>query len=200
MDLAMWLPQFTHAMEEAFGERLLFLGLQGSRARGEALADSDIDTVVILDHLTGEDLEHFRSAVQILPYREKLCGFVSGAEVLAAWDRGELFQSVRDTVPLRGDLSTLVPPTGWEEAKKAVHTGACAIYHGCCHNLLYERSRESLAALYKTARFTLRAKAWADSGKDTAPAWKHCRRRFPDWIGIFWNGIWPSGPEKSFRI
>ena len=166
MDLTLWLPRFTAAMEAVFGERLLFLGLQGSRARGEAQADSDIDTVVILDRLTAEDLAAFRAAAEALPYREKLCGFVSSAAALRCWDRGELFGFIRDTVPLKGDLLVLPPPTGREEARAAVHAGACALYHGCCHNLLYDRDEGILAALYKSARFVLRAKAFADSGRD----------------------------------
>ena len=112
MDLTLWLPRFTAAMEETFGERLLFLGLQGSRARGEAQEDSDIDTVVILDRLTAEDLAAFRAAAETLPYGEKLCGFVSSAGVLRSWDRGELFGFIRDTVPLKGDLATGISMTG----------------------------------------------------------------------------------------
>lgn len=166
MDLTLWLPRFTAAMEETFGERLLFLGLQGSRARGEAQEDSDIDTVVILDRLTAEDLAAFRAAAETLPYGEKLCGFVSSAGVLRSWDRGELFGFIRDTVPLKGDLLALTPPTGRKEARKAVHAGACALYHACCHNLLYDRSGAILGALYKSARFVLRAKAFADGGED----------------------------------
>ena len=166
MDLTLWLPRFTAAMEETFGERLLFLGLQGSRARGEAQEDSDIDTVVILDRLTAEDLAVFRAAAETLPYREKLCGFVSSAAVLRSWDKGELCGFVRDTGPLKGALRALTPLTGREEAQKAVHAGACALYHACCHNLLYDRSGAMLAALYKSARFILRAKVFADGGED----------------------------------
>ena len=164
MEIGTWTAAFAGAMETAFGERLVFLGLQGSRARGEAGPDSDIDTVVILDRLTPEDLAVFRSAVAGLPHREKLCGFLSGAAELAAWDRGELFQFVLDTVPIRGDLAELTPALGAEDARRAVHAGGCAIYHACCHNLLYERSVELLAELYKGAAFTLRAKVMADEG------------------------------------
>ena len=164
MEITMWMEAFSKVMEEAFGQRLKFLGLQGSQARGEAGPDSDIDTVVILDRLLPEDLQRFRSAVAALPHREKLCGFLSGAAELAAWDRGELFQFVMDTVPMCGDLSSIAPPVGSEDARRAVHTGSCTIYHACCHNLLYERSTELLAGLYKMAGFVLRAKVMADNG------------------------------------
>lgn len=164
MEITVWMEAFSKLMEESFGQRLIFLGLQGSQARGEAGPDSDIDTVVILDRLLPDDLEKFRSAVAALPNREKLCGFLSGKAELAAWDRGELFQFVLDTVPIRGDLSSITPPLGREDAHRAVHTGSCTIYHACCHNLLHERSTELLAGLYKMAGFVLRAKAMADDG------------------------------------
>ena len=177
MEIGTWTAAFAKAMEAVFGERLVFLGLQGSRARGEAGPDSDIDTVVILDRLLPEDLEQFRAAAAALPNREKLCGFFSGAAELAAWDRGELFQFVLDTVPIRGDLAALTPTLGREDARRAVHAGGCAIYHACCHNLLYERSAELLAELYKGAAFTLRAKVMADAGAPcvrTTDLLNHC--------------------------
>ncbi len=168
MDNTAFLEAFCAAMDHAFGRRLVFLGIQGSRARGEAGPDSDIDMVVILDHLAPEDLEKYRRAVETLPEREKLCGFVSGARELAAWDRGDLFQLAVDTLPLRGELLDITGPLGRRDARRAVHTGACAIFHACCHNLLHARSAALLRDLYKTARFVLRAKAAADGGPDAA--------------------------------
>ena len=45
MDVQKWMKQLEAALREQFGERLFFLGLQGSRARGEAGPDSDIVAV-----------------------------------------------------------------------------------------------------------------------------------------------------------
>ena len=39
IDLKTWKPAAMAAVKEAFGERLLCLGLQGSYLRGEATAD-----------------------------------------------------------------------------------------------------------------------------------------------------------------
>ena len=100
----------------------------------------------------------------LLADRALLCGFVSGRRELAAWDRGELFQFVMDTVPLRGSLAEIVGEVGLPEARRAVHTGACAIYHGCCHSLLHGLDAEGLAALYKSARFVLQAKCFLETG------------------------------------
>ena len=65
-------------MERRFGSRVWLIGLQGSRARGEAREDSDIDTVLVLDRLEASDLAALREALSPLPERGKLCGFVSG--------------------------------------------------------------------------------------------------------------------------
>ena len=47
-----WMRQLSHRLQDAFGARLRFVGLQGSRARGEAGPESDIDAVVILDYVS----------------------------------------------------------------------------------------------------------------------------------------------------
>ncbi len=162
IDMEKWLQLFTEQMDRYFGDRLVFIGLQGSYARGEAGEGSDIDTVVIFDHLDGEDLERYRQAVDELPHRELLCGFVSGIEELEHWNRSELFQFYFDTTPIRGSLESLRPLIRAEDARRAVHSGACGIYHGCLHNFLHERSEEILRGLYKEARFVLQALLFAE--------------------------------------
>ena len=52
MDIEKWTEHFLNILEETFGSRVWFAGLQGSRGRGEATETSDIDMVVILDRLT----------------------------------------------------------------------------------------------------------------------------------------------------
>ena len=47
-----WMKDLTEKLKRQFGQRLLFVGLQGSYQRGEATADSDIDVVVLLDTLS----------------------------------------------------------------------------------------------------------------------------------------------------
>ena len=46
IDLKTWKPAAMAAVKEAFGERLLCLGLQGSYLRGGATAGSDIGLLV----------------------------------------------------------------------------------------------------------------------------------------------------------
>lgn len=160
-----WMQQLTYRLHDAFGPRLRFVGLQGSRARGESGPESDIDAVVILDAVSLADLRAYRALLAGMPEREKVCGFYGGQAELARWDRGDLFQFVHDTIPFYGDLSALTPPLGREEARRAALKGVCDIYHGCTHGLLFERDTAALRALYKMAAFALRAVYFCRTGE-----------------------------------
>lgn len=59
LDINAWMEDFQRALAQTFPGRLWFVGLQGSRARGEATAASDIDVVVVLDTLTAEDIRRY---------------------------------------------------------------------------------------------------------------------------------------------
>ena len=160
-----WLDRFVRAVTGTFPGRVVCIGLQGSRGRGEARPDSDIDMVVILDRLEYDDLIQYRKAVADLPNRELLCGFVSGREELLAWEPAELFQFYHDTRPILGDLEFLRSCFGREDAARAVRTGCCTLYHSCVHNVLHERDPALLAGLFKTALFTLQAKHYCETGQ-----------------------------------
>lgn len=164
MEIYAWMEDFLARMRVCFGSRLAFVGLQGSRGRGEGTADSDIDVVVILDRLTIKDLDAYRAAAADLPHRELLCGFVSGREELARWDAADLFQFYHDTTPYLGDLDFLLPRVDEAAVRRAVHLGACNIYHACCHNYLHEREPEILKACCKSAFFVLQARYYLETG------------------------------------
>lgn len=73
-----WMKEYQKMVENQFGERICFIGLQGSYGRNEATEQSDIDAVLILDQVTSEDLQVYSSLLDALPERDKVCGFVSG--------------------------------------------------------------------------------------------------------------------------
>lgn len=165
IDLTPWLSRFLQALDASFGSRVWFVGLQGSYGRGEATETSDIDMVVILDTLTPADIQAYGAILDGLPHRELACGFLSGKEELLRWEKGELFQFYHDTRPIRGSLDPLLPLLSDGAVARAVHSGACAIFHGCVHNLLYEKSGEVLRGLYKTAVFTIQAVCFQQTGR-----------------------------------
>jgi predicted nucleotidyltransferase len=56
------LSRFRAALDEVYGERIERVALYGSRARGDARADSDYDVAVFLKHLDGFGKEAGRIA------------------------------------------------------------------------------------------------------------------------------------------
>ena len=159
-----WLKQFSAAILSAFPKRIRFIGIQGSYARGEASDTSDIDVVVIFDHLCGEDLRRYDEIIAPMEHRELICGFLSGEKELRHWERSELFQFVNDTKAIYGDLKDIITDYEKADIAAAVHAGGCAIYHACAHNLVHEKSLEMLQALYKQAVFALQAKHAYEKG------------------------------------
>lgn len=156
-DMRDWLELFQARLTETFPERVVFLGLQGSRSRGEATEDSDIDVVVVLDSLSPENIRRYRVMLDTLPDRELICGFLAGKDELACWEPSDLFQFCHDTTPVMGSLDALLETIAPEDVTRAVRIGACNVYHGCVHTLCHGRSMEHLAGLYKSAVFVLQA-------------------------------------------
>ena len=160
-----WLTQYRQTVEQAFQGRIWFMGLQGSYGRGEATEHSDIDVVLILDTVSPDDLEQYSLLLDTLPMREKVCGFVSGKRELFAWERSDLFQFCRDTVPLVGSLDDILAKVGEDDVRRAIRIGACNLYHLCAHNLVHEKSAEIMKESYKLAAFTLQAIAFWQTGR-----------------------------------
>ncbi len=156
-DIGIWIQQYIQTVKELFGERLVFVGLQGSYGRNEATADSDIDVVVILDEATVQDLRSYDDAISALPYRDKVCGFISGKQELMDWEKSDLFQFYHDTTPLYGSIDYLRPMLKKEDIRRAIRIGACNMYHMCGHNIVHEKDLGILKSLYKAAVFVVQA-------------------------------------------
>ncbi len=159
-----WMQSYLRAVENAFGSRVWFVGLQGSYGRGEATGESDIDVVLILDRVSPDDLKAYSRVLDTLPKRDMICGFFSGKEELEHWDKADLFQFCHDTTPFVGSLAPLMETIREEDVRRAILTGACSLYHACVHNALHEKSGELLKELYKAAAFTLQAVAYLQTG------------------------------------
>jgi predicted nucleotidyltransferase len=104
IDITTWIPTFLQALKRTFGDRVYFIGLQGSYGRGEATDASDIDMVVILDKLSVSDIHSYNAMLDTLAHRELICGFLSGKKEILAWEPSDLFQFYYDTKPIKGSL------------------------------------------------------------------------------------------------
>ena len=160
VDIEVWMGELAEKLTGRFGDRLLFLGLQGSYGRGEAGEDSDIDVVTVLDRVELADLDEYRGAVRGMPEGEKACGFLCGAAELKSWPKYDLCQLARDVWAYRGELGPLLPPLGREDLAQAAAIGASGIYHAAVHTYLYAPKDNwpgFLKEAHKGAFFTLRA-------------------------------------------
>lgn len=165
VDMDVWLGEFRSMLEGTFGDRIEFIGLQGSYSRGEATDKSDIDVVVVLDKLQIEDLYVYDGLLDTLPFREKLCGFISGKSELLNWEPSDLFHLYFDTKPIKGALDFLFNKLDHQTINRAVRIGTCNIYHACVHNLLHEKDPVILKNLYKSACFVIQTRRYQRTGK-----------------------------------
>ena len=164
IDISAWMNDFLQKITDTFCDRVWFVGLQGSYGRGEATDQSDIDVVVILDELSVKDVQAYHDMLDNLAYRELICGFLSGKEEIMNWEPSDLFQFCHDTTPLKGSLDELMAVIDERAVNSAIKSGVCNIFHGCVHNMLYEKSEDILRGLYKSASFVVQAIAFKQTG------------------------------------
>ena len=164
IDIKTWVPQFVNKVEQSFGNRIWFIGLQGSYGRNEATDASDIDVVVILDELRIDDLKTYRDMLDTLPNRDFICGFISGKAELLNWEASDLFQFYYDTEPIKGNLDALLEKIDKRSVRRAIKIGACNIYHACVHNFVHEKNYDILRSLYKSAVFVIQAVWFYETG------------------------------------
>ncbi len=164
IDITAWTNDFLQKLNDNFGSRVWFVGLQGSYGRGEATQTSDIDIVVILDELSSSDIQTYNAMLDTLPHRELICGFLSGKDEIMNWESSDLFQFCYDTTPIQGSLDEVLAVIDESAVNRAIKIGACNIFHGCVHNMLHEKSDDILRGLYKSASFVVQAIAFQQTG------------------------------------
>ena len=82
VDINDYTNKLTDTLKSKFGDRLIYVGLQGSYLRGEATSESDIDIMLVLDEIHAKDLATYRQILEELGEYERACGFVCGKEEL----------------------------------------------------------------------------------------------------------------------
>ena len=164
VDISFWMKQFLETLNDNFGDRVWFVGLQGSYGRGEQTKTSDIDIVVILDELSALDIKKYNNMLDTLSHRELICGFLSGKKEIFNWEPSDLFQLYYDTQPIQGSLDELQPLLDETAVNRAIKIGCCNIFHSCVHNMLHNKSEHTLRGLYKCASFVVQAIAFKQTG------------------------------------
>ena len=164
IDITAWMKNFLKSLNETFANRVWFVGLQGSYGRGEATKTSDIDVVVILDELSAMDIQTYNDMLDTLSHRDLICGFLSGKSEVLNWEPSDLFQFCHDITPIQGSLDEVMAVIDESVVNRAIKIGTCNIFHGCVHNMLYEKSEDILRGLYKSASFVVQAIVFKQTG------------------------------------
>ena len=144
-DLNRYLADLTLNCRSAFGERLLYMGLQGSYLRGEAHENSDIDVMMILDRFSVRDMDTYREILKKIGFYEKSCGFICGKEEMKRWTPLEVCQLRHTTKDLLGVLADYLPPAAREDEISYVRLSLGNLYHELCHRYIHENRDKNTA-------------------------------------------------------
>ena len=125
-DLDKYLADLILNCRSAFGERLLYVGLQGSWLRGEAHENSDIDVMVILDRFSVRDMDTYRGILKEIGSYEKSCGFICGKD----------------------EMKDYLPPATREDEINYVKLSLGNLYHELCHRYIHA-DRNTNAARFR---------------------------------------------------
>ena len=163
-----YISSLTRLLQAAFGERLIYVGLQGSYLRGEATEDSDIDVMVVITDITPADLDAYRSVIGVLPDSGKSCGFICGKDELLHWNPLEICHLLHTTRDCFGALKTLTPAHTREDIRRYVQLSVSNLYHEICHRRIHASREDDKAALpmtYKSVFYILQNLHYLDAGE-----------------------------------
>ena len=147
-DLDGYLSDLISKCRTHFGDRLLYVGLQGSYLRGEAHESSDIDVMVILDRFSVQDMDQYREILKKIGFYEKSCGFICGRDELLRWNPLEVCQLRHTTKDLVGVLTDYLPPAAREDEINYVKLSLGNLYHELCHRYIHA-DRDKNAAKFR---------------------------------------------------
>jgi len=163
-----YLSRLTTLLQKAYGERLLYIGLQGSYLRDEATNHSDIDIMTVIDDITPKDLQTYRQAILQLENPELSCGFICGKEDLLCWNPLEICHLLHSTKDYYGILSELVPSYSKTDVVNFIKFSVNNLYHEICHRRIHsseEKNRQKLAGTYRGVFFILQNLYFLQTGK-----------------------------------
>lgn len=163
-----WIEELKEKLLREFGERIIYIGLQGSYRRGEADEKSDIDVMTVLDCLEAEDLTRYRQVVNTMEEASNACGFLCGKAELAHWPSHEIFLLLKETKDVYGSLLPLVPSYDKEDIRRYVRIGVGNLYHEICHSRIYgdnENKAVYLAGSYKATFYLLQCVHYLRTGE-----------------------------------
>ena len=151
-DLDKYLADLILNCRSAFGERLLYMGLQGSWLCGEAHENSDIDVMAILDGFSVRDMDTYREILKGIGFYERSCGFICGKDEMKRWNPLEIGQLRHTTKDLVGVLTDYLPPATREDEINDVKLSLGNLYHELCHRYIHADRDKNTAKFRGTCK------------------------------------------------
>lgn len=156
--LETYMNDLIRMLQQRLGDKLLYVGLQGSYLRNEATEDSDIDVMVLVDDLSIKDLDVYRETIVELVDYEKSCGFICGKAEFAKWNPLELSHLLHSTKDYYGKLSEYIPQYSERDIINFIKLSLGNLYHEICHRYIHadrEKNIKKLPSAYKSVFFIL---------------------------------------------
>lgn len=147
VDINDYTNKLTDTLKSKFGDRLIYVGLQGSYLRGEATSESDIDIMLVLDEIHAKDLATYRQILEELGEYERACGFVCGKEELINWFPEEICHVLHTTSDIYGRLSEIVPSYSKKDIADYIKMSVGNLYHMLCHRRIHSEMEKNVYKL-----------------------------------------------------
>lgn len=163
-----YLQKLTIACQSAYGNRLLYVGLQGSYLRGEANENSDIDIMIVIDRFSVKDMDKYRDILKSIGSFEKSCGFICGKDELTRWNPLEVCQLIYTTKDIFGTLKDFLPSATREDEINYVKMSLGNVYHEICHRYIHADREKNIAKFRITCKsffFLIQNLHYLESGK-----------------------------------
>ncbi len=141
-----YLQKLIVACKNTFGDRLVYVGLQGSYMRGEETDKSDIDVMIILKDFSIEDMNVYKEILKEIGEYEKSCGFICGKDEMMRWNPLEVCQLLHTTKDLLGELKEFLPSATREDEINYVKLSLGNLYHELCHRYIHADREKNNAA------------------------------------------------------
>ena len=162
-----YISKLTETLKDVFGERLVYIGLQGSYLRNEETGNSDIDIMAVIDDISVEDLKTYQKALVSIGNYDKSCGFICGKTDLEHWNPLEICHLLNTTKDYYGELKNLVPAYTIEDERNYVKFSLNNLYHEICHRYIHADRDYNISKLpmtYKSVFFIMQHLYYLSSG------------------------------------
>lgn len=147
-----YINELIDTLKEVFGERLVYIGLQGSYLRGEETKSSDIDIMAVIDNISVGDLKTYQKALISVGNFDKSCGFICGKADLEHWNPLEICHLLNTTKDYYGELKKLVPTYTIEDERNYVKFSLNNLYHEICHRYIHADKEYNISRLPITCK------------------------------------------------